>query len=493
MSTIDNSERTILNEDAITLSVQDMNLNQSDKATLLVDEADLEYDEDFASLVVGQNNLEYTGIDDDDFFQEDGNGQFASEMIEEDFEAELGAQIVNQEDIATSEIENKKNKLKEQIDRYAIINVCGTDKMGRPIIVVSACKLPDIHEISQEIEFFQNQQHFFETLLEVGSTTLEQYVEAEYTLVYLHHGLRTTSQPSFNWLAKVYKMLDRKFKKNLKALYVVHPTTFIKFLWQFFRPIISSKVNKKVTYCSNLAELSKHIDLEALKIPKMVKTYDAQLKSSIKNSISSNLMPNQENEFGNFQQFKVSLESIASNNGGDCIPLSLKEAVVFIRKNIEEEGIFRKSGNAERIRQIKRLYNDGQPVAYDQHEVHVAACVLKAFFSELPESLLPESLFDEMATLQALDVADKVDVAKDLLKAKLPKLNYNLLKFLIGFLSEVASHSAKNKMNARNISTVLGPNFLRHQQTDVQCTLSLLERINNFVELLIKYNSDIFD
>lgn len=105
--------------------------------------------------------------------------------------------------------------------------------------------------------------------------------------------------------------------------------------------------------------------------------------------------------------------------------------------DLEEEGIFRKSGNAERIRQIKRLYNHGQPVAYDQHEVHVAACVLKAFFSELPESLLPESLFDEMATLQALDVVDKVEVTKDLLKAKLPKLNYDLLNFLIGFLSEV--------------------------------------------------------
>ncbi len=76
-------------------------------------------------------------------------------------------------------------------------------------------------------------------------------------------------------------------------------------------------------------------------------------------------------------------------------------------------------------------------MAYDQHEVHVAACVLKAFFSELPESLLPESLFDEMATLQALDVVDKVEVTKDLLKAKLPKLNYDLLNFLIGFLSEV--------------------------------------------------------
>lgn len=473
------SNKNTLSPEAVTLAINNLDLNPSDKATLLIDEADLEYDEDFESLVVDQNNID------------EGNSQFNPEMIDEDFETELGHQQLQFQEELPTEVESKQNKLKERIDCYAIVNVCGTDKMGRPIIVVSACKLPDIDEILKEKEFFQNHQHFFEVLLEVVSTTLEQYVEAEYTLVYLHHGLRSTSQPSFNWITKLYKMLDRKFKKNLKALYIVHPTTFVKILWQFLRPLISSKLNKKVTYCNTLIELASHIDLETLQIPEMVKHYDSTLKtSSLRHqnpSINSNI------DEGKFQQFKVSLELIAANNEGDCVPLCLKEAVVFLRKNLEEEGIFRKSGNAERIRQIKRLYNHGQPVAYDQHEVHVAACVLKAFFSELPESLIPEALFDEMATLQALDVVDKVEVTKDLLKAKLPKLNYDLLNFLIGFLSEVAAHSNKNKMSARNLSTVMGPNFLRQSQADVNYTLLLLERINNFVELLIKYHSEIFN
>ena len=37
----------------------------------------------------------------------------------------------------------------------------------------------------------------------------------------------------------------------------------------------------------------------------------------------------------------------------------------------------------------------------------------------------------------ALDVTDKVEVARDLLKAKLPKYNYILLKEVIQFLDEV--------------------------------------------------------
>ena len=50
---------------------------------------------------------------------------------------------------------------------------------------------------------------------------------------------------------------------------------------------------------------------------------------------------------------------------------------------------------------VQLIYDlKGQPVAYDQNEVHTAACVLKAFFGDLPESLLPESLFDEIVTLE---------------------------------------------------------------------------------------------
>lgn len=36
-------------------------------------------------------------------------------------------------------------------------------------------------------------------------------------------------------------------------------------------PNISSKLNKKVTYCNTLIELASHIDLETLQIPEMVR------------------------------------------------------------------------------------------------------------------------------------------------------------------------------------------------------------------------------
>lgn len=159
-----------------------------------------------------------------------------------------------------------------------------------------------------------------------------------------------------------------------------------------------------------------------------------------------------------------------------------------LRKNLHEEGLFRKSGSYERIRQIQDLYNSGEPVAYDTHEFHVAACVVKAFVRELPDSLLCESIFSEMMSIQVLDLMDRVEVTKDLLNAKLPKLNYTFLAFLIEFLNQVAAHSNENKMDARNLSYVFGPNFLRKEEF----SLIDLEKINNFVELLIRYHGEIF-
>ncbi len=55
-------------------------------------------------------------------------------------------------------------------------------------------------------------------------------------------------------------------------------------------------------------ELSNHIDLEILQIPEMVRNHDSQLKRSFKPATSLNIIQNQDNDTGKYQQFKCSLE-----------------------------------------------------------------------------------------------------------------------------------------------------------------------------------------
>lgn len=78
----------------------------------------------------------------------------------------MGAQSNVPSNMMESEVDKKRNDLKERIDRYGIVNVCGSDLSGRHIIVISAVKLPEADDLVNEKEFFNSHQHFFDVLLE---------------------------------------------------------------------------------------------------------------------------------------------------------------------------------------------------------------------------------------------------------------------------------------------------------------------------------------
>ena len=115
--------------------------------------------------------------------------------------------------------------------------------------------------------------------------------------MYFHHGLNSQNKPSFRWLLQAYRAFDRKYKKNLKALYLVHPTNFIRVIWQLFKPFIrcvklfvksfgldlhitvvfSIKFGKKMMYVNYLSELGNHIHLNQVCIPPPVLQYDLKM------------------------------------------------------------------------------------------------------------------------------------------------------------------------------------------------------------------------
>lgn len=166
-----------------------------------------------------------------------------------------------------------------EIARYGIVDVKGDDSDGRKVIVVYACKLPPTDKINHNkfLEWvkFLFLEHIFSIHIHIFVRylrhTLDKYVEQDYSLIYFHYGLNSKNKPSIAWLWQAYKAFDRKYKKNLKALYVVHPTSFLKIISQVFRPVISVKFGKKLNYIHSLKELSDHIKLEQLAIPEDIR------------------------------------------------------------------------------------------------------------------------------------------------------------------------------------------------------------------------------
>lgn len=98
-------------------------------------------------------------------------------------------------------------------------------------------------------------------------------------------------------------------------------------------------------------------------------------------------------------QFGVSLKFI--NENSPClnyIPPIVRKCVdsLSITGVIDTEGLFRRSGNANIITDIKRRVNAGEMVDFKDIDTHAIAGLLKTFLRDLKEPLLTYELYDEI-------------------------------------------------------------------------------------------------
>mmetsp|Transcript_39181 Transcript_39181/g.63779 ORF Transcript_39181/g.63779 Transcript_39181/m.63779 type:complete len:492 (-) Transcript_39181:731-2206(-) len=62
------------------------------------------------------------------------------------------------------------------------------------------------------------------------------------------------------------------------------------------------------------------------------------------------------------------------------------------RRGIQVEGIFRKSGNAEELREIARQIDSNKEINWDSVDIHVVAGILKKFLRNLSDPLIPSKM-----------------------------------------------------------------------------------------------------
>lgn len=142
------------------------------------------------------------------------------------------------------------------------------------IIVFSACYLP--HRNRVDYSYVMN------NLFAYVITTLDQLVTEDYVLVYLQGATSKDCVPGFSWLKRCYKMIDRKLRKNLKFLYLVHPTFWLKTLVLMIKPFVSSKFGNKIHFVNSLDELYDSVPVERASIPDKVKQFDCTRSNSSK-------------------------------------------------------------------------------------------------------------------------------------------------------------------------------------------------------------------
>ncbi|XP_044918437.1 rho GTPase-activating protein 8 isoform X5 [Felis catus] len=282
-----------------------------------------------------------------------------------------------------------------------------------------------------------------------------------------------------------------EYKKNLKALYVVHPTNFIKVLWTIFKPLISHKFGRKVIYFNYLSELREHLKYGQLIVPPEVLRYDEKLRNLHGGQVPAPAKTPPPRPPLPTQQFGVSLQYLKDKNQGELIPPVLRFTVTYLReKGLRTEGLFRRSASVHTIREIQRLYDQGKPVNFDDYgDVHIPAVILKTFLRELPQPLLTFTAYEQILGITSVESSLRVTRCHQILQS-LPEHNYAVLRYLMGFLHEVSRESIFNKMNSSNLACVFGLNLIWPSQG--ASSLSALVPMNLFTELLIEYYEMVF-
>ncbi|KAI8811246.1 Rho GTPase activation protein [Cladochytrium replicatum] len=359
-----------------------------------------------------------------------------------------------------------------------LIKQAGVDFESRPMLVFYACHLPNPKNTD------------YDKLLSLLVQRLDQYVENDYVIVFFCAGSKY--QPSWSWLFGAYNTLGRKYRKNLKNLYIVHPAMWLRFLLGAMGAIISPKFNRKIVWVNSLSRLEALVPLSQIQIPNII--HDINLKyenppPSISRSVPKQRRPG---------VFGAPLEEVMGMNAEKGLPLVFADCIDYIReKGLDTEGLFRKSPASQVLNDTKEIYDlaylhpntntpppplspktvnsNGKPskageprrhlVDFDQlgaGDAHLPCSMMKVFVRELPTPIFPSSILSELTKLPHIPSHDEriVHLRQSILPL-LPAPNRVLITHLFELLADVAAHSGVNKMTPQNLMLVWGPNLVR--------------------------------
>ncbi|KAE8289408.1 Bcl-2/adenovirus E1B 19 kDa-interacting protein 2-like protein [Larimichthys crocea] len=137
------------------------------------------------------------------------------------------------------------------------------------IILFTSCYLPE--------NTVDDYEYVMDNLFRYIVGTLDLMVSENYLLVYLCAMAPRNKLPAIKWLHQCYTSIDRRLKKDLKGLLVVHPAWYIKALITVVKPFISEKFSRKIRFVQNLQELSRLIPTDRLQIPDAIRQFDDKL------------------------------------------------------------------------------------------------------------------------------------------------------------------------------------------------------------------------
>lgn len=174
------------------------------------------------------------------------------------------------------------------------------------------------------------------------------------------------------------------------------------------------------------------------------------------------------------------------------IPSFLVDACTSLEEHIHTEGLFRKSGSVIRLKALKNKLDHGESGLSSAPPCDIAG-LLKQFFRELPEPLLPTDLHEALFKAQQLGAEEK-NKATLLLSCLMPEHTIDILRYFFNFLRNVSLRSSENKMDSSNLAVIFAPNLLQTSEGHEKMSANTEKKLRlqaAVVQTLIDCASDI--
>uniref|UniRef100_A0A667ZMQ8 Myosin IXA n=1 Tax=Myripristis murdjan TaxID=586833 RepID=A0A667ZMQ8_9TELE len=186
------------------------------------------------------------------------------------------------------------------------------------------------------------------------------------------------------------------------------------------------------------------------------------------------------------RQFGVEVSRLTSDER--TVPLVVEKLINYIEMHgLYTEGIYRKSGSANKIKELKQgLDTDVDNMNLDDYNIHVIASVFKQWLRDLPNPLMTFELYEEF--LRAMGLQDKKEVIRGVYSVidQLSKTHLSTLERLIFHLVRIALQEETNRMSANALAIVFAPCILRCPDTiDPLQSVQDIGKTTACVELII--------
>ncbi|XP_050734656.1 rho GTPase-activating protein 190-like isoform X10 [Eriocheir sinensis] len=170
------------------------------------------------------------------------------------------------------------------------------------------------------------------------------------------------------------------------------------------------------------------------------------------------------------------------------VPLFLEKCVYFIElEGLDSEGIYRVPGNKVHVEQLTTKFKEDSNVNFAELDIPVnaAATALKDYLKQLPP-LLPQNQLMELTTIASIgDRSLRLLRLKEMLTG-LPRVNFEVLKFIFQHFVRVAENCKLNSMDSKNLAICWWPTLLHTLQfSDIAEFESQRPHIEDIIQTMI--------